>query len=69
MAVLEPAFPGRSCTASISRGRARLFTVCADSAIGELHRVARTIHTWQPQLLAAFDHPGISNGPTEAIII
>ena len=46
-----------------------MFPVCADSAIGELHRVARTIHTWQPQLLTVFDRPGTSNGPTEAIII
>jgi transposase len=40
---------------------------CADSNVPELHRLARTIDAWRPELLAYFDTGGISNGPTEAM--
>ena len=40
---------------------------CADSDIPELHRLARTIEAWRPELLAYFDTNGVSNGPTEAM--
>lgn len=40
---------------------------CADSDIPELHRLARTIEAWKPELLAYFDTNGVSNGPTEAM--
>lgn len=29
--------------------------------------MARILDAWRREMLAAFDHPGISNGPTEAI--
>ena len=40
---------------------------CADSGVPELHRLARTIDAWRPELLAYFDTGGASNGPTEAM--
>ena len=33
--------------------------------IPELARLGRTLHAWREELLAAFAHPGVSNGPTE----
>jgi transposase len=33
--------------------------------IGELARLGRTLHAWRSELLARFDHPAVSNGPTE----
>ena len=45
----------------------RLLVHCADAHVPELTRLARTLDAWRGELLAAFDHPGISNGPTEAI--
>jgi len=45
----------------------RLLVHCADSGVPELARLARTLDAWCGELLAVFDHPGISNGPTEAI--
>ncbi len=40
---------------------------CADACDPELTRLGRTLDAWRDELLAAFDHPGISNRPTEAI--
>lgn len=28
-------------------------------------RLGRTLHAWRSELLARFDHPTVSNGPTE----
>jgi hypothetical protein len=28
-------------------------------------RLGRTLHAWRPEFLAHFDHPTVSNGPTE----
>jgi transposase len=44
----------------------RRLVYCADAAIPELTRLARTIDSWRTELLAYFD-TGVSNGPTEAI--
>jgi transposase len=38
-----------------------------DCPVPELARLARTLRTWQPQLLACFGPHQISNGPTEAV--
>jgi transposase len=38
-----------------------------DCPVPEVARLARTLRTWQPQLLAAFGPERISNGPTEAV--
>ncbi len=45
----------------------RWFFGCADSNVPELHRLARTIDAWRPELLAYFDTGGVSNRPTEAM--
>ena len=45
----------------------RWLAYCADANIPELTRLARTIDSWRPELLAYFDTGGVSNGPTEAI--
>jgi transposase len=45
----------------------RWLAYCADANIPELTRLARTIDSWHPELLAYFDTGGVSNGPTEAI--
>ena len=39
---------------------------CADADVAELRRLATTIDSWRPELLAYFDTGGVSNGPTEA---
>ncbi|MDT7710899.1 MAG: hypothetical protein QOG20_6506 [Pseudonocardiales bacterium] len=39
----------------------------ADAGIPELARLARTIDSWRPELLAHFATNGASNGPTDAI--
>jgi hypothetical protein len=33
--------------------------------IPELARLGRTLHAWRVELCAHFDHPDVSNGPTE----
>jgi transposase len=38
-----------------------------DCPVPEVARLARTLRTWRPQLLACFGPVRISNGPTEAI--
>jgi transposase len=38
-----------------------------DCPVPEVARLARTLRTWQPQLLACFGEERISNGPTEAV--
>lgn len=48
--------------------RRRAETLIADlrgCPIGELARLGRTLHTWRGELCAHFDHPAMSNGPTE----
>ena len=37
------------------------------TALVELHRLGRTLNARQNDILAFFDRPGTSNGPTEAI--
>ena len=45
----------------------RWLTLCADSEVPELHRLARTLDSWREELLARFAVGAVSNGPTEAI--
>jgi len=42
----------------------RFYTRCADSGLPELHRLATTVETWWPQILA-FIHTGITNAGAE----
>ena len=37
------------------------------AALSELHTLGRTLNTCAADVLAYFDQPGTSNGPTEAI--
>jgi transposase len=48
--------------------RRRAETLIADlrgCPIAELARLGRTLHAWRDELCAHFDHPTVSNGPTE----
>jgi transposase len=42
-----------------------LITALRSCPIAELARLGRTLRAWQPELIAHFDHPTVSNGPTE----
>jgi transposase len=42
-----------------------LITSLRACPIAELARLGRTLHAWQDELVAHFDHPAVSNGPTE----
>jgi transposase len=42
-----------------------LITSLRACPISEIARLGRTLHTWRGELLAHFDHPDVSNGPTE----
>ena len=44
---------------------AALITDLRDCPIGEPARLGRTLHAWRVELCAHFDHPDVSNGPTE----
>jgi transposase len=49
-----------------ARARAKTLTAdLRDCPIGELARLGRTLHAWRAELCAHFDHPDVSNGPTE----
>lgn len=43
----------------------KLISDLGDCPIAELARLGRTLHAWQAELCAHFDHPDVSNGPTE----
>ena len=47
------------------RGRRADRRRCASCPIPELARLGRTLHAWRDELVAHFDHPDVSNGPTE----
>jgi transposase len=42
-----------------------LTTALRECPISELARFGRTLHTWRDEPAAHFDHPAVSNGPTE----
>ena len=44
---------------------AELTAALRECPISELARLGRTLHAWRPELIAHFDHPAVSNGPTE----
>ncbi len=51
-----------------AQARRRAETLIADlrdCPIDELARLGRTLHAWRTELCAHFDHPTVSNGPTE----
>jgi transposase len=51
-------------------GRARAEKLMGDlrgCPIPELARLGRTLRAWRGEFLAHFDHPAVSNGPTETL--
>ena len=44
---------------------AELIAALRECPIAELARLGRTLHAWREELFAHFDHPEVSNGPTE----
>jgi transposase len=42
-----------------------LIAALRECPIEELARLGRTLHAWREELFAHFDHPEVSNGPTE----
>jgi transposase len=42
-----------------------LITNLRSCPIPEIAKLGRTFHAWRTELLAHFDHPDVSNGPTE----
>lgn len=51
-----------------SRAALEVITTYIDCPVPEVARLARTLRTWQPQLMACFTaNERISNGPTEAL--
>jgi transposase len=50
------------------QGRTRageLITNLRQCPIPEIAKLGRTLHAWRTEMLAHFDHPDVSNGPTE----
>jgi transposase len=43
----------------------QLITNLRECPIPEIAKLGRTLHAWRTELLAHFDHPNVSNGPTE----
>ena len=44
-----------------------LITNLRKCPIPEIAKLGRTLHTWRTEFLAHFDHPDVSNGPTETL--
>ncbi len=60
---LAATLPG-PCALARSRAEA-LIADLRGCPIPELARLGRTLHAWRTELCAHFDHPTVSNGPTE----
>jgi transposase len=60
MALYRHRDPDRARTQAVE-----LITALRECPIDELARLGRTMHAWRTELLARFDHPKVSNGPTE----
>jgi transposase len=60
MALYQQADPARA-----RQQVSELVAALRSCPIAELARLGRTLHAWQPELIAHFDHPTVSNGPTE----
>jgi transposase len=60
MALYQLTDPGQARTHA-----EELITKLRTCPIPELAKLGRTLHTWRDELLAHFDHPEVSNAPTE----
>jgi transposase len=54
-------------TADARRALARFYHWCDGVGVAELSRLARTVRTWEGEILAFPSTGGCSNGPTEAM--
>ena len=54
-------------TADARRALARFYHWCDGVGVAELSRLARTVRTWEAEILAFHSTGGCSNGPTEAM--
>ena len=45
----------------------KLITTARTCPVREIARLGRTLSAWRTEFLARFDHPGVSNGPTECL--
>jgi hypothetical protein len=54
-------------TADARRALARFYRWCDGVGVAELSRLARTVRTWEAEILAFHSTGGCSNGPTEAM--
>ncbi|WP_395729245.1 ISL3 family transposase [Nakamurella sp.] len=45
----------------------QLITTARTCPVPEITRLGRTLTAWRTEFLARFDHPGVSNGPTECL--
>lgn len=55
------------CYHNHDRAGAAIITAALDCPVPEAARLGRTLAAWRPEFLAGFDHPGVSNGPTESL--
>ena len=45
----------------------KLIATAKSCPVREIVRLGRTLTAWRTEFLARFDHPGVSNGPTECL--
>lgn len=45
----------------------QIITAALNCPVPEVARLGRTLAAWRPEFLAGFDHPEVSNGPTESL--
>jgi hypothetical protein len=45
----------------------KLITTAKSCPVREITRLGRSLTAWRTEFLARFDHPGVSNGPTECL--
>ena len=62
MALYQITDPDQACTRATE-----LITNLRSCPIPEIAKLGRTLHAWRTELLAHFDHPDITNGPTESL--
>lgn len=57
-----------TCYATRDRAAAeRVITAACQCPVPEVTRLGRTLTAWRTEFLAHFDHPDVSNGPTECL--
>ncbi len=67
MATLRSSSVGSTGCRSSARSPVRISTAALDCPVPEAARPGRTLTACNAEFLAGFDHPEVSNGPTEAL--